>query len=153
MNRPSNVWAKIERRGENECWNYMGHLDKDGYGRIDYGGKKILTHRLIYEFTFGKILNQLQVLHHCDNPRCCNTKHLFLGTQVDNIKDMILKNRHRGAAGEKNSHCKLTTKQVIRIKKLYSSGSYTQKNLGIKFKVTQGVISKIIRGELWAMIK
>lgn len=71
---------------------------KKGYGVIGEGDKKVhLTHRLSWVYHNGEIPDGLCVLHHCDNPRCVNPKHLFLGTRADNNKDMLNKGRARGA--------------------------------------------------------
>lgn len=64
-----------------------------GYGVLRIAGKNKRTHRLAYELSFGPIPSGLNVLHKCDNPACINPKHLFIGTQADNIKDMLNKGR------------------------------------------------------------
>lgn len=79
------------------CWIWIGSKDKDGYGRIcgrtNYKHWNMKAHRVSYEYFIGQI-NGLQVLHKCDNPSCINPNHLFLGTQQENIADMMRKGRH-----------------------------------------------------------
>lgn len=84
-------WNKVEKT--NTCWNWQGGKDRDGYGHIRVEGKLWQTHR------FSSLLDDKDpagyvVLHSCDNPSCVNPQHLKLGTQADNVKDMIIKGRY-----------------------------------------------------------
>jgi len=97
-------WSRVERCGE--CWNWLGRTT-DGYGHMSINGKEVLSHRLAYQFSVGLIPSGLAVLHTCDNPSCCNPKHLWLGTRADNNKDRALKGRsadYRGEKPERDSH-------------------------------------------------
>lgn len=90
------------------CWNWSGATMPNGYGLIrsagGRGGNTTLAHRVSYEIHSGsKIPNGLYVLHRCDNRRCVNPEHLFLGTQKDNIRDMIAKGR---GVRPPTTHCK-----------------------------------------------
>jgi HNH endonuclease len=79
----------------NGCWNWIGSIRKNGYGNARYDGKNISAHRMAAHLFLGLPLgDKRQVLHHCDNPRCVNPAHLFLGTQSDNLKDCVAKGRH-----------------------------------------------------------
>ncbi len=75
------------------CLEYGGSLDKEGYGRISFKSKKYLVHRLIWEYNFPNTINNFYVCHKCDNPKCANIEHLFLGTSLDNNMDKINKGR------------------------------------------------------------
>ena len=78
------------------CWNWNGYRNKTGYGFTRIGGrgsKGILAHRLSWVLHHGEIPEGLHVLHKCDNPSCVNPNHLFLGTNLDNIKDRTAKGR------------------------------------------------------------
>lgn len=77
------------------CWPWMGALQHYGYGKIRHGGKTIGAHRASYLLHMGTIPRGLEVLHRCDNPRCVNPDHLFVGTQANNNKDMFSKGRNR----------------------------------------------------------
>ena len=89
---PWRFWAKVERRGGDECWLWLGACDSAGYGRTTKAA--IPAHRLAWELTFGEDPGDLFVCHHCDNPPCCNPAHLFLGTSGDNSRDSVAKGRH-----------------------------------------------------------
>jgi predicted XRE-type DNA-binding protein len=151
LNSPEDIWKKINKKSSSECWEWDGYLIWNGYGRITIKNKGYLVHRLAYELTYGDIPEGLLVCHTCDNRKCCNPQHLFLGTQQSNYNDMVVKNRDRKANGEKQGLHKLTISQVKEIRLLYKSNSYTQKELGNLFKVGQCTISDIINYKLWRL--
>jgi hypothetical protein len=76
------------------CWNWGRYKDDKGYGCIIFDGFKFSVHRLSFEHFKGIIPKGLGVMHECDNPSCFNFRHLFLGTQADNVEDMMRKGRH-----------------------------------------------------------
>src|SRR5690348_1346681 len=77
----------------NGCWEFTGSLNNGGYGVIGFKGKVWLAHRLSYYFHNGEIPKGLLVCHKCDNRKCINPDHLFLGTYMDNYNDMVAKGR------------------------------------------------------------
>jgi hypothetical protein len=97
-------WSKVDIRGEDECWNWKAGK-RHGYGAYRLGNKQVSAYRYSYEISIGNIKQGMFVLHRCDNPSCVNPKHLFLGTQKDNMEDMTLKGRR--ARGEKSNFVKL----------------------------------------------
>ena len=76
------------------CWEWLGEKTEKGYGRLTIKKKHYRAHRLSYGFYVGDIPEGLLVCHHCDNPGCVNPSHLFIGTDMDNVHDMIKKGRH-----------------------------------------------------------
>ena len=78
---------------ETGCWNWTKSTSPDGYGKLKRNGVTMRAHRIFYEHFNGPITDNLHVLHRCDNPLCVNPEHLFLGTRVDNMQDMIEKGR------------------------------------------------------------
>jgi len=147
-NKFIDVWKRIDKKGDDECWEWKGWLN-NGYGMMRSNYKYYYTHRLIYELTYGPISDGLFVLHHCDNRRCCNPKHLFLGTHVDNMKDKINKGRQSHPIGIKNNHCKLTELNVVEIRKLYLEKKYNQSQLGKIYDVGRSAINKIVHNKIW----
>lgn len=87
------------------CIHFTGALRRDGYGEIVADGprKLMLTHRAAWTVANGPIPEGLFVLHHCDNRRCVNVEHLFLGTGLDNMRDMAAKGRHHN---QTRTHCR-----------------------------------------------
>ena len=86
-------WDNVEVKQSDECWIWKASCDKRGYGQFNIAKKMKRSHRIAWKLTFGEIPKELYVCHKCDNPPCCNPNHLFLGTQKDNIADMLRKGR------------------------------------------------------------
>lgn len=89
-------WAYVTPGAPDECWLWQAKLEKTGYGRARYQGKKYGAHQLSWILHNGPIPKGLFVCHKCDVPSCVNPNHLFLGTPKDNTEDMTAKQRHAG---------------------------------------------------------
>jgi hypothetical protein len=135
---------------ERGCQEWIGHVSKKGYGQICFGGhqgKLTYAHRASWMLRHGGIPDGLCVLHRCDNPRCVNTEHLFLGTKKDNVDDMISKGRQRFNM-KLNGKPKLTRSQVEQIRKELADGIAGNK-LAVQFGVSPANISQINKGHTW----
>jgi hypothetical protein len=134
-------------KSENECWPWIGYKDKDGYGTFNPKSKILIkAHRFSWALSYGKIPDGMGVLHKCDNPSCCNPRHMFLGTPTDNDLDRDQKGRQ--ARGERSGNSKLKESDIIEIRKLYDMG-YSQEKISIQFGVSQTTISSIMTGRTW----
>lgn len=154
-NSTEKFWNKVDLSYEDDCWNWLGSLDECGYGRYQINKKRKFAHRLSYEIEYGPIPDNLLVCHHCDNPKCVNPKHLFLGTNDDNMKDMARKgraNRSSKNIGIENGSHKLSPEQIIEIRELYSTKTISQSKLGKMYGVSQAVIWKIVTHKNWKHI-
>jgi len=140
------------------CIEWTGALHR-GYGRNafrDEEGKWFskYVHRVAYEEYVEQIPSGMCVCHRCDNPKCINPEHLFLGTNKENTHDKINKGRenYSPVRGEKSGQAKLTEKQVILIKQLYNYG-ITQKKIASEFGVAPLAIRSIVNGKTWRHVK
>ncbi len=143
-------WSKVLTGNEDECWEWQSCLVCKGYGGFKYKGKQVRAHRFSYELNKGPIENGLFVCHKCDNPKCVNPSHLFLGTNLENMKDKT--NKGRAAKGEKQHLAKLTEKQVVEIRQKYATKNYTQSQLGREYNVDYKSICYIINRITWKHI-
>jgi hypothetical protein len=133
-------------QNDNGCIIWQGGCSSNGYGGIKIHGRMEGTHRVVYELCNGDITEGLFVCHTCDNRRCVNPIHLFLGTAKDNKADCVNKLRH--AFGERHPFSKLSDEDTLKIRKLLSDGRLTQDRIGEKFGVSQPTISQIKLGTL-----
>lgn len=114
-NQPKEFWQNVRREGPDQCWPWLLSCKPQGYGIAHYQGKQWIAHRLAYSLAVGSIPAGLIIMHTCDNPPCCNPRHLRPGTVGDNNHDSISKGRQASRKGEHNGNAKLTDKQVRQI--------------------------------------
>lgn len=126
-------------------WNRC--YDRSGYGWVRYEGKARSAHRVSYQVFVGPIPDGLCILHSCHTPACIEPKHLRVGTQGDNMVDRALAGRY--ANGERHCRSKLKNSEVLEIKRLYSLGGVSYRQLAKQFGIAYVTIGKIIRGERW----
>lgn len=141
-------WSKVDVRSENECWDWQAGLFSSGYGCFSLDGKNERAHRIAYSLVNGPIPegdspSDHCVLHHCDRPSCCNPAHLFLGSQIDNVRDCVDKGRQR--RGEDHGNAKLSDKQVADIRETYAAGGVTYRGLAAKYGVHFTHIGYIVK--------
>ncbi len=158
MTEKERFWSKV-RKGSG-CWLWLGARNnyRGGYGcfRRKSPRKMVRAHRYAWEMVKGLIPTGKAVLHHCDNPPCVRPNHLFLGTDLDNVRDMVIKGRarHDGRKpqGEEHGASKLTDSDVRIIR--------TERNRGVlyavlarRFGVGETAIRNIVKGVTWRSVK
>lgn len=169
-------WSYVDKRGPDECWPWTAAVNSR-YGVFTIRtGYQFKAQRIAYFLHYGEDPEPLLVCHHCDNPICCNGKHLFKGTCKDNVDDCVTKGRRaygerhwtkihperlakgdrhwsvttpeKLARGEAHYSAKLTAKEVRKIRKLFATG-VRYARLAEQFHVRRQSIRCIILGTTW----
>lgn len=138
---------------DSQCWEWKGPTHHSGYVHIRCGGRKVNLHRLAaYVWKDMPIDSPLFVCHQCDNRKCCNPDHLFLGTAKANSDDMWRKGRGNVTIyGEKNHLAKLTENAVREIRVLARMGQ-KQRDIAKKYGVAQSQIWSVLSGKTWSQV-
>lgn len=122
-------WRKVHVGVPEICWVWHAYRHRQGYGMVGFDGKLYLAHRVAWALCNGSIPAEIMVCHTCDNPPCCNPKHLFLGTHTDNMRDMQQKDRANHPKGD-------------------STGGRIASNLKM-FSVSGTTIYRIVHNQMW----
>lgn len=159
--REERFWAKVAKT--DACWNWTGCITH-GYGRFLWDGRPASSHRVAWALCVGPIPAGLHVLHRCDNRRCVRPDHLFLGTNADNVADMVAKGRtargqehgtHRRPEsrpkGERNGNARLTAHAVREIRRRCALGE-SQSSLAFAFGVSETTIHDVLARRRWAHV-
>ena len=127
------------------CHEWIAHTMPNGYGQFRFQGRAQYAHRVAWAMAYGDP-GDAYVLHKCDNRKCVNPDHLFLGTFDDNMADMVEKGRQ--AAGSRNHHAKLMEKDVLAIRAMEGK----QDDIARQFGVGQALVSMIRSRKIWTHI-
>ena len=144
-------WSRVEAQtiqNENGCHIFTGTKDECGYGRIWQGKKLVRLHRATYEKLHGEIPKGLVILHKCDVPACINPDHLALGTQGDNVKDMMEKKRNKCNIGSEHPRAVLTESDIPKIKQRLDNND-TCVSIAKDYGVSEGMIRHIKKNRAW----
>lgn len=145
-------WEKVDKKSDDECWEWKGATNGVGYG-VGYYNKKIeYAHRIAWMIKNNEIKDNLFVCHHCDNKICVNPKHLFLGTHSDNMRDRNKKGRGNIREGEQCSHSKLRSSDVSEIRSVYKNKLFSQYELANIFGVHVMTINNAISRKTWKCV-
>lgn len=138
---------RYTKPSENGCINYLGAINSEGYGwfRPSAAEKVIKAHRAAWILEHGEIPEGMHVCHNCDNRKCVNHKHLFLGTNADNVRDKTQKGRASALIGVKHWKARLTDADIVAIRQ----DGRTQTEIARVYGVRQATISQIIRRIGW----
>lgn len=144
------MWAGINKDAPGGCWEWLGALQRDGYAHFNRDGKTLSLHRYVYERLVGPIPDGLDLLHQCDNRRCCNPGHMKQGSHQDNMADAYKKKRH--AWGERCHFSKVTAAQAAEIRRLYKKYGPKRSNADVlseQFGISKQIINCIGSGRTW----
>ena len=154
-NTPEILWSKVDKKGEDDCWNWLGYKNNEGYGRTWINDHGYYAHRVIFNLAFPNTitLNAPEstadsgfLLHTCDNPSCCNPKHLFVGTHADNMADKVAKGRSPDFSGDKGPRAKLTMTQAREARQLRKDGVSTRE-LAARFGISLPSMKTLLAGK------
>lgn len=144
-------WEKVDRRSPDECWLWTASLNTSGYGRF-----KITSYKMAHANRVALVLGtmedytDLQALHSCDTPACCNPSHLRWGTHDDNMRDKLERGRNRtgNQSGEANGRAKITAADIADIIRMFRYG-YSNCDIARIKPISHAMVSKIRVGKMW----
>lgn len=149
MNQKYHIWKHIIKGSEGDCWPCICKgQDRQGHKLFGVLGKKYYAHRLVYELEKGEIPEGMLIMHLCNNPSCCNPKHLELGTKSQNTKQAYAHNPNLRIArlGHNNGRSKLTAEQITDIR----ASSDSHESAALRHHVSPSTISRIRDGKRYA---
>lgn len=159
--------------GLDRCWSWTASTWEGGYGKFFAQRRRVGAHRFSFAVSFASFDPNLEVIHRCDNPNCCNPSHLLQGTHKENMRDMFKKerrytprgaehwkykpgirryNRGNGHKGINNAKAKLRDDDIHAIRQLRTTG-ISQQKIADQFGVSQFAISCILLGKTWSHVK
>jgi len=138
----------IDKKCHESCWEWQGAITSGGYGEFRIDGHTYPAHRISYVLFFGDIPEGMLVCHKCDNPRCVNPYHLFIGTQKDNLQDASRKGRLIGVG----RNGRFTNEQIVSIREEYKVGNTTHRALAKKYKTSHQNINFILQHQRYAHV-
>jgi len=145
-------WSHVEIDFNTGCWVWTASTIHSGYGSFKVNGRTETAHRYAYKhFHNAEIPQDKEVMHSCDNRRCCAPHHLSLGTRKDNAHDASVKGRTAKPFGNKRG-AKLTEDQVREIRSIYLPYKVTVRQLAEKYGVSEGTINQVIYYSHWKQV-
>lgn len=134
---------------ESGCWLWPLKHPWTGYGYLNLHGKQYGAHRYSWKLFNGEFSEELDVLHSCDTPNCVNPEHLFLGSQRDNMLDMV--NKGRQSKGENRPASKLTENDVLELRERFKDTSYIPLRATARaYGISHPTLKKALTGESWS---
>jgi hypothetical protein len=150
-------WSKVDKRSSVPCWIWTGATSKQGYGNFQLSkihGKAVfmVAHKVAWLLTHGE-LPENNLCHHCDVGICVRPKHLFPGTQAENLQDMVRKGRHRGGphTGAEHHLVRRTGLDWDKVHEIRRRAAEGERHVDLVncFRVCSGTISNIVQCVTW----
>lgn len=146
-------WEKVKIASYDDCWEWTAAKSPDGYGCFRVNGVLRHSTHVAYELAWGiPFPKSMHACHACDNPSCVNPLHIWIGTNDDNIRDKIAKNRQPRLKGETNGQSKLTEGQVQQILDRYEREKITQLALAQEYGISRQQMNRIVNRKKWAHV-
>ena len=146
-------WSKVKIASPDECWEWGGYIGPPGgYGRLQVNHVPLYAHRIAYVLAYNEIPSGGIVCHSCDNPKCVNPAHLWIGTQADNVADRVRKGRTARQYGESAGNAKLTRSTVLEIRRKFSEG-VRQVQLAREYGISKPHIHSIVHNVKWTWLE
>lgn len=139
-------WAKVNKGAPNGCWEWTASRTKKGYGHFGFNGRTFIAHRFVLMMQGHEIPEDMAVCHRCDNPPCVNPEHLFIGTNQDNVDDMVSKGRHHG-----RNPAKLTPEKVLEARLRATQGE-SHRSIARSMGVASTTLSYAVNGTNWSWV-
>lgn len=140
---PQRFWNKVIKA--EGCWLWSGAKNRKGYGVIGTTAGMSLAHRVSLELSGIPVPYAKHVLHRCDTPGCVNPGHLFIGTNLDNVRDRESKQRGNQVHGVANGRAKVSDAEVKAIR----NSSLSTKDLAAIYEINVTTVRQIINKETW----
>lgn len=151
-------WSNVGRKDSDDCWPWTRSRNKDGYGRFRLNGKTEQAHRVVWTLSNGSIPELFeglptQILHSCDNPPCCNPRHLFPGNRLTNMADSAAKGRSAGFTRKGELHPKvlIANFQAKEIKERHQKGE-TLNQIAEIYGISVSAVGRICSGKRWSHV-
>ncbi len=132
-------WSQVQQGVPAACWPWIGNLSRGGYGRAQWKGKTRQAHRGAYLLARGTFDDGLCVLHNCDNRRCCNPAHLYLGTPKDNYDDLHERGRPQNRLSAEDVHLIIA----------YIEAGHSRRDVARMFGIGKDMVHAIAQGRAW----
>jgi hypothetical protein len=139
-------WSKVICLGPDECWLWRACCFRRGYGCFSLRGDIFHAHRVAYAIANPGWDGLLFVLHRCDNRRCVNPSHLFLGTNAENTADMWSKGRAYDNGGERHPNAKITASDALAMVSRHGEGE-SYRSIAADYGISRSSVGRVVAGK------